>query len=366
MSAGFEQTTAPGGVTQPEPVDWGAIFAGTVVASGTAIVMTTFASALGMGSISVGPDGGISTIGLALTGLFTVVSMVAAYWLGGYIAGRMRRRTLASASETDTRDGLHGLVVWGLGMLIAGSFALSAISGGARAVGGAASTAVQAAGSAVGGAAQGAGQLAGGVLSGVGQAVGGAARGAGNALEPGLSDMLPQGMQSNPLDYLIDTMNRPGSGQQPTESSDPAAVARQMSTILANIVRTGEVSDADRAYLRDLVANRTGLTQEEAGKRVDEAVEKTKAVRAEAQKRLDEAKAQAARVADEARKTVEEAKAEATRIAEKTRVTGILTAFLLAAASLVAAAAAFIGATWGGAHRDEGRIWKGLSYQRKV
>ncbi|RRD24704.1 hypothetical protein ECB98_13335 [Brucellaceae bacterium VT-16-1752] len=50
--------------------------------------------------------------------------------------------------------------------------------------------------------------------------------------------------------------------------------------------------------------------------------------------------------------------------AEKARITGILTAFLLAASALVAAVAAFIAAIHGGRHRDEGRIWGGLSYHR--
>ena len=349
------------------PVDWPAIFAGAVVAAGTTVVITTFASGLGLGSISVGPDGGISTIGLVLTAIFTAVSMVAVYLLGGYLAGRLRRRTGdAAPDEVAIRDGLHGLVVWGLGMLIGGAFALSAITGGARTLGSAASTAVQAAGSAVGGVAQGVGQLAGGVVSGAGQAIGGVAQGAGNAAAPALADMLPQGMQSNPIGYLVDTMMRPGETPATGQAQDAAAITSQVSGILMNVVRTGEVSDGDRAYLRNLVASRTGLSPDQADARVNEGVERAKAIRAEAQKRIDSAKAEADRLRAEAQKKVEEAKAEATRLAEKTRVAGILTAFLLAASALVAGAAAYIGAVWGGGHRDEGRIWGGLSYQRRI
>ena len=73
-------------------VDWGAIFAGAAIAAGTSVVLTTFAAALGLGSISADDANKVSTFGLVLTGLFTVISMVAAYMLGGYIAGRMRRR----------------------------------------------------------------------------------------------------------------------------------------------------------------------------------------------------------------------------------------------------------------------------------
>ena len=59
-------------------VDWGAILAGAAIAAGTSIVLTTFAAALGLGAISAEPDGNmVSGWGLALTALFTVISMVA-------------------------------------------------------------------------------------------------------------------------------------------------------------------------------------------------------------------------------------------------------------------------------------------------
>ena len=343
-------------------VDWGAIFAGVVVAAGTSLVLTTFAGALGLSSVSVGADGGVSTIGLVITGIFTAISVAAVYLLGGYVAGRMRRGVAdATRDETSARDGLHGLVVWGLGMLVAGSFAASLIGGTARTVGSAAQTAVQAAGSAAGGVAQGAGQLLGGAVSGVGQAVGGAAQGAAGAA-PSLQDMLPEGMRSNPVDYLVDQMVRPASGGQGGQSQDPAAAQKQVATILMNLVRTGTIPDGDRVFLRDQVATRTGLSGAEADARVKEAVDKSQAVRAEAQKKFDDAKAEGERLKVEAQKRLDDAKAQAEAAAEKVRVAGVLSAFLLAASALVAAAAATMGAVWGGRHRDEGRIWKGLGY----
>ena len=367
MSDGRGTVATRSAVVDSGRVDWPAIIAGAVVAAGTTVVITTFASALGLGSISVGADGGVSTLGLILTGIFSVVSMVAVYLLGGYLAGRLRRRSGdADPNEVAIRDGLHGLVVWGLGMLIGGAFALSAITGGARTLGSAASTVAQAAGAAVGGAVQGAGQLAGGVVSGAGQAIGGLAQGAGSAAGPTLADMLPQGMQSNPMGYLVDTMMRPGDTSSTGQPQDTSAIASQVSGILLNVVRTGEISDADRAYLRNLVASRTGLSPDQVDARVKEGVDRAQAIRAEAQKRIDSAKAEAERLKAEAEKKIESAKAEATRIAEKARVAGILTAFLLAASALVAAAAAYKRAVWGGGHRDEGRIWGGLSYRPRV
>lgn len=361
MSVGVTPSAGDGGY-----VDWGAIFAGAVVAAGASFVLTTFAGALGLGSISVGKDGGVSTFGVILTGLFAAVSVVAVYMLGGYVAGRMRRPYGdGSRDEVTARDGLHGLVVWGLGMLVAGSLAASAIGGAVRTVGSVAETTVQTAGSAAGGLAQGAGQLAGGVVSGAGQALGGAAQGAGQAAGPSLQDMLPQGMQSNPVDYLIDQMVRPGDGGQgANQQQDQAAQQRQVAGILMNLVRTGAIPETDKTYLKTLVAARTGLSQEQVDARVNEAVTKAQEVRNGAQKRIDDAKAEVERLKTEAQKRVDEAKAQAADAAEKARVTGILTAFLLAASALVAAAAATIGAVWGGRHRSEGRIWRGLAYHK--
>ena len=347
-------------------VDWGAIFAGAAIAAGTSIVMTTFAAALGLGAISADDANKVSGFGLVLTGLFTVISMVAAYMLGGYIAGRMRRRVDgAQRDEVTTRDGIHGLVVWALGMLVGGMLAMNVVGSGAKAVGSAATSAVEAVGSAVGGVAQGAGQLAGGAISGVGQAVGGVAQGAGQAAGPAIADALPAGFTANPLDYIRDSLLRPAqvaaqSPQPGTTDNVPAEIA----AILANVVRTGEITDADRAYLTQVVAARTGLSQQEVDQRVNQAVQGAQNMRAEAEKKLEEAKAQAEKLKAEAAVAAEEAKQKAIEAAETARHTGILTAFLLAASALIAAAAAYIGAVKGGRHRDEGKIWGWLSYNR--
>ena len=115
-------------------VDWAAVFAGAVVATGLAVVFTTFAAALGLGSISVGEGGGISMGWLIVTALFAVISLVAANLLGGYIAGRMRRPVgAATGDEVTVRDGINGLAVWGLGIIVSAVLATSALTGGLRA-----------------------------------------------------------------------------------------------------------------------------------------------------------------------------------------------------------------------------------------
>ena len=347
-------------------VDLGAVIAGTVVAVGGSIILTTFAAALGMGSISFGPDGGISTTGLILTALVSVVAMVIVYMLGGYITGRLRRRVeVVNTDEVHVRDGLHGLVVWGLGMILSAFVLVGALTGGVKAVGDVAGTALEAAGSAAGGVAQGAGQLAGGALSGVGGALGGAAQGVGNAVAPTLEQSMPQGLRSNPMDYIMNTLLRGNPSGMPSGPDQTANTKTQVSGILLNLVTTGEISDDDKAYLKTVTAAQTGLSPTEVDARVNQAVDRATQIRATAQKKVDDAKAQIEQANADAQKALDEAKAKAEKAAEEARVASILSAFLLAASAIVAAAAAYIGAVRGGQHRDDGRIWGGLAYRRR-
>lgn len=345
-------------------VDWPAIFAGTVIASGAVAILTAFAGGLGLSSISADDGGEISVIWLIITGLFVVISMVGSYMLGGYITGRMRRPAgSADRNELTTRDGINGLVVWGLGTVISALLALGVVSGGARAVGSVAQSAVEATGSAVGGAAQGVGQLAGGVVSGAGNAIGGVAQGAGQAAAPSIEEALPQGLKANPIDYFTDTLLRT---DMPAINGDQngADFQRQAGGILSNLLSTGEISDADRTWLTNQIAARTGISQPDAQTRVNQTVDRVQAVRTQAQQKVDEAQKKIDDLRAEAEKAVEDAKAKAVDAAEKARVAGILTAFLLAASALVSAAAAYVGAVHGGRHRDEGRVWGGLAYRK--
>ena len=66
---------------------------------------------------------------------------------------------------------------------------------------------------------------------------------------------------------------------------------------------------------------------------------------------------------DEAAALAADAEQLAIDVAETARKTAILTAFLLAAASLVAGAASVVAAVRGGVHRDEGRIFRGFAVQ---
>ncbi|MBB1491275.1 MULTISPECIES: hypothetical protein [unclassified Paracoccus (in: a-proteobacteria)] len=359
---------APAVASDRSYVDWGAILAGAVVAAALSVVFAAFGAGVGLGSISARAGEGLGFGSVILTGLFVVVTMVLSYMAGGYIAGRMRRRVDgASPEESAARDGIHGLAVWGIGTIFGAIMLASAIGSALNAAGSAAATAVEATGSAVGGIAQGVGAVAGGAVQGAGQLVGGAAQALGGAAAgtgataaaSGDGEILP-GLP-NPIDYVTDNLLR-SEAAAPDQFSNEA-IRSEVGNIMANVVRTGEITDQDRAYLESAIAARTTLSQPEVSARIDQAVGSVQQLRADAQQAVDQAQAEAQRLRDEAAAQAEQLRQQAVEAAETARRAGVLSAFALAASALIAAAAAFIGAQKGGKARDEGRIWGGLTHR---
>ena len=243
------------GVGAVPHVDWAAILAGALLASAIAFVFVTFGSGLGLSAIDPTDREGTSLALVAITvGLWTAWVVVSAFLAGGYLAGRLRRPAHdATPHEVEMRDGSHGLVVWALGVLIAGTLAASGIGGAAGAAASAASSAASS------------------VASGTASAVEGAA-----------------GAVPNPMDYVTDTLLRSGEGADPT--SDPAAIRDEIGRILARSVRDGELAQPDRDYLATLIARQTGVSPDEAEARIDDAVQGARQAADEAKQAADTAR----------------------------------------------------------------------------
>ncbi len=113
------EASAPAFVQEGSLVDWPAIFAGGVVAAGVATIFTTFGAAIGMATVSPYDGTGSATLALIAAGLWIMWTTVSSVMVGGYIAGRMRRRVGgANADAVSVRDGIHGLAVWGIAILL--------------------------------------------------------------------------------------------------------------------------------------------------------------------------------------------------------------------------------------------------------
>jgi hypothetical protein len=275
-------------------LSWGAIIAGALCAAAISLVLFAFGSAIGLSAVSPWPHVGLSpTVALIIVALWTAIVQVVGFAAGGYVAGRVRNSWgVVVPHERRFRDGMHGLIVWAVGLLVGAAFAASAAGGLLRT--GAQATATVAAGT-----------------------LGGAAAG-------------QRGVE--PADYGFDYSMRPApaAGSAPQTATPPAAVptAQELRPsivrIFADGLQAGTLPAVDRTYLASLVSMRTGLVQADAEKRVDEAFQQAK-----------------------------DAEAKARAAADKARKASLLAAFLAAATLAIGCAAACAGATAGGRHRDE-------------
>ena len=269
-------------------VSWAAIIAGAFVAASFTVLLLALGTGLGFASVSPWPHSGASvTTFTAATAIWFIVTQWISSGAGGYITGRLRTRWVGTHThEVFFRDTAHGFVMWAVATVIGAVILASAASSVAGA-------GVHAAASVGSGAAQGAAN----------QAQNGAMNGA--IVSP----------------YDVDTLFRSATPDANSSATDARA---ETTRILAKGLPTGDVSAADRSYVSQLVAARTGISQSDAQKRVDDVVAQ-----------LNVAQTKAREAADAARKAA------------------ALAAICTALAMLIGAFIACIAAALGGHERDE-------------
>jgi hypothetical protein len=122
-------------ITEASPprsnVEWGAVFAGATLTTAFALVLLAFGAAIGLGLASPYEGEGLSPVAFAIAaGLYLLWVQVMSFFFGGYVAARLRARTPGvSEHEADVRDGLHGLIMWGAGVIAAALIAFAGIGG---------------------------------------------------------------------------------------------------------------------------------------------------------------------------------------------------------------------------------------------
>lgn len=266
-------------------VDWGAILSGTFVAVALMATFLQFGLALGLGiapPASGAERWGMPGWGYAVAmGLWLILTPIASMMSGGYVAGRMRRASGEAAdSEVHVRDGVNGVTVWGVASAVIMALSIWSVAGGLSTASSAIGTVVQSAGA------------------------------------------------SPASTYVADLLLRPGAAAAATpgtgkSSGDDAEAVRRI------VARAGDfrIDDNDKTFIAQVIARRTGMTDQEARQRIDEVM---------------------GRFAQEA---------------EQARRYGVIAAFVAAVAALIAAAAAWSGGVLGGAHRD-GRTARELKASR--
>jgi hypothetical protein len=225
----------------PSFVDWAAVIAGAVLAAALSFVLLAFGTAIGLSATSPWPNSGLSVKVIASFALFwAMLQQIGSVMAGGYVAGRMRTRWHSSGHEADFRDGLHGGLVWAIGVLIS-ALLLFATAGGITRTG---------------------------------------AEVAGKTVAPASGT-------AEPMDSVLDTMLRPSTARAAGPPAGGQAALRELAStadgrselarILTSSVASGSLTPDNRSYLAQVVARHTGLSPLEAEKRVDEAINAARA-----------------------------------------------------------------------------------------
>lgn len=242
-------------------VSWGPIIAGAFAASTLTFILMLLGSGLGLSMVSPWSGSGASVTTFAVS---TAIWLIIVQWLssgvGGYLAGRLRTKWVGiHTDEVYFRDTAHGLLAWALATLIVVGVLGSALS------------------AAVG--------------SGV-QAVSTVASGAALGASAGASANAGGAPTDNATSYLVDSLFRPADPSKlATAGPDgDAAAAGQASRILIASAAAGEISADDKAYLSQLVAARTGLSEADAKARVDALVAKVEDTKVKAKQAADTAR----------------------------------------------------------------------------
>ncbi len=279
----YPDTRLPVPAASSSAVSWGAIFAGAAAAASLSLILLMLGAGLGLTSISPWESRGLDagTVGIAAIAWLTFTQIVAS-GMGGYLAGRLRTKWIDThTDEVYFRDTAHGFLTWAVAALVSAALLTSTV------------------GAIIGGGAKVVGTVAGGAAT---------ATAAGAAGMANSSSDLP----GNSMNYFVNSMFRGNAAPAAAAPTDPAAAPApaapaapgqdltpaqlsEVTGIFANSITTGALPAEDRQYVAQLIAQKTGISQQEAEQRVQATYDK-------AQAKLKETKEKAQQAADAARK----------------------------------------------------------------
>ncbi len=246
--------------SSPSAVSWGAILGGAFAAAAVSLALLLLGSALGLSSLSPWsyPDAESVKSFTLKTAIWLIVMQWVAAALGGYLTGRLRTKwTGVHTDEVFFRDTAHGFLMWA----VATVFTASVLASAATSI------------------------IGGGVQAGAIVAAGAANNHNSTARTNDANDY---------TDYYIDMLFR-----SPTVKADASMQDTRSETlrILATDLKNGNVNDTDKAYLTQLVAARTGISEDEARQRVDDTLNQLNTAKEKAKQDVEEARKAAMHVA---------------------------------------------------------------------
>lgn len=272
-------------------IEWGPVLAGALIAAAIGTVFITFGGAVGLSMTSPWPNSGVSLwSSLVFVGYWSIMVQIMSFAAGGYLAARLRRVATRGA-DNRFDDGVHGLLMWAVGLIM---MAILAAFGSAVAAGNAS-------------------RIAGGAVAGTGAAM----------IQPSAGAIGAINVSERATSLLL----RPVPGATPaTEPGrvDDAAIRADVARVFADVIRDRELTTRDRDYLAFIVSTRTGASEADARQRVTAAVNEARDL---------EVRARVA--ADQARKA------------------SVIAGFTVAVGMLIGLVAACAAGVFGGAQRDE-------------
>lgn len=238
-------------VPSSSAVSWAAIIGGALTAVAITLLLVALGSGIGLSSVSPWSSSNPSATTFTL---LAAVWLILVQWLssglGGYVAGRLRTKWSGiNRDEVFFRDTAHGFLAWALASVLVAVFATSSIS------------------SAVGTATRAVSNVAGGAASGATQAA---------------ANQSPVSM-----DYYLDSLFRK---DQPDANGSPQDTRAEAGRIITRSIANGNLDPNDRTYLARLIAARTGISQQDAEKRIDEAVNQIRAAEDKVKQAADAAR----------------------------------------------------------------------------
>jgi len=232
-------------------VSWAAIIGGALAAVAMTLLLVALGTGIGLSSVSPwSPANPSVTTFTLLAAVWLIIVQWLSSGLGGYLTGRLRTKWAGlRTDEVLFRDTAHGFLAWALATVLVAAFVTSSIS------------------SAIGTATQTVSNVASGATSGATQAA---------------ANRSPA---SN--DYFLDTLFRK---DQPDGNASQQDARAEAGSILTQSVANGNLDPADRTHLARLIAARTGISQQDAEKRIDDTMGQMKAVAEKAKETADTAR----------------------------------------------------------------------------
>lgn len=212
-------------------VSWAAVFAGAFITVAIGLMLIALGTGLGLSSVSPWGNSVSATTLTVGAAIWLIVVQWLSAALGAYVTGRLRTKWVdVHTDEVMFRDTAHGLLTWAVAAVFGAMLIASAAS------------------SLLGGATQATAQAAGMAAS---QSSGG----------------------SDASAYFVDGLFR---SNQPSPNAPAQDVRPEATRILATSVKNGSMSQEDKTYLAQMISARTGLSQQDAEKRIDDTMNQVK------------------------------------------------------------------------------------------